>query len=553
MSPAPLSGADPARKILSRDELLARRRQARADGRRVAQCHGCFDIVHPGHIRHLRFARAQGDILLVSITGDETMAKGDGRPLIPEELRAENLAALDVVDWVFVERRPTAAELLGEVQPDVYVKGREYESNDDPRFAAERLAVEQAGGRVVFSSGDVVFSSSALIRAMEASADPFHARLADLARREDLRVSRLSEVVSAFRNRRILVVGETILDTYVFCDRPAVAGESPVLTLRPLEKRHYDGGAAIIARHAAAMGARPVLVTPLPRSARGAEIRTRLLAEGVDVRALEVETPLPEKQRFLVGPQKVVKVDLVEPIVLDVGARSRLLGLVRDAASDAGGCHAAVFADFALGLFTPRSFRDLCRAVRGRAGVTVGDVSGRKASLLAMTGLDLLCPSEEEMREAMSDFDQSLPAVAWRLLQQTRAGAAFVTLGADGLVAFQRAGEGARPGGGWRHRLHGEHIPALSPVAVDPLGCGDALVCAASLALACGGSHLAAAFLGSVAAAQHAQRLGNTPVSATDLRLGIARVHSATLTWAGDAPFQTPLVEPKDAPVARAS
>ena len=99
-----------AAKVLSHAQLLEKRFAARGAGRRVVQCHGCFDIVHPGHLRHLRHARAQGEVLLVSITGDSMIDKGTGRPLIPQELRAENLAALDCVDWVYIEARPTAAE-----------------------------------------------------------------------------------------------------------------------------------------------------------------------------------------------------------------------------------------------------------------------------------------------------------------------------------------------------------------------------------------------------------------------------------------------------------
>jgi rfaE bifunctional protein nucleotidyltransferase chain/domain len=123
-------------KILGLPALLEARSGARASGRRVVHCHGCFDIVHPGHIRHLKFAKSQGDILLVSVTGDAQVSKGDGRPLIPEELRAENLAELDCVDWVYIEPRATASELLERGQPDVYIKGREYELNNDPRFRA---------------------------------------------------------------------------------------------------------------------------------------------------------------------------------------------------------------------------------------------------------------------------------------------------------------------------------------------------------------------------------------------------------------------------------
>jgi bifunctional ADP-heptose synthase (sugar kinase/adenylyltransferase) len=86
------------------------------------------------------------------------------------------------------------------------------------------------------------------------------------------------------------------------------------MTLRPVERRQYDGGAAIIARHIAAMGAKPVLVTALPRDDQGLALRRRMLAEGVEVHAIETDRPLCEKQRFLVGTQKVMKLDLLEPV-----------------------------------------------------------------------------------------------------------------------------------------------------------------------------------------------------------------------------------------------
>lgn len=540
-------------KILSHAQLLARRAAAKERGRRVVQCHGCFDIVHPGHIRHLRQARTHGDVLLVSITGDAQIRKGTGRPLIPEELRAESLAALDCVDWVYIEPRPTAADLLSEVQPDVYVKGREYESNNDPRFRAEREAVESAGGRIVFSSGDVVFSSTALISALEHSVDPFQARLVQLLETDELQGPALFSLISAFRGRRILIIGETILDTYVLCDRPEVAGESPVMTLRPIERRHYDGGAAIIARHIAALGAHPTLITALPPDEAGATLRRRLLAEGIEVMPLPVRSPICEKQRFLVGAQKVMKLDLLEPLVLDAGQQEQFIDMVARAC-EARGSHdsptasshafdAAIIADFGQGLFTPALLARLCRLLRPRVGVMAGDVSGRRANLRAMHAMDLLCPSESELRESLGAFDRSLPTVVWQLLQETRTAAALISMGPEGLIAFDRlrgdsgshaAPDSPQPSGnstGFESRVRGQHIPALTPFAIDALGCGDSLLAAATLTLASGGSLLAAAFLGSIAAAAQAQRIGNIPISAADIRQSIVKVQASHLTY----------------------
>src|SRR3954469_18457803 len=127
----------PSRKICSLEQLLAFRDDARRAGKTVVHCHGCFDIVHPGHIQHLQYAKGLGDILVVSVSSDSHVNKGVDRPLIPDDLRASSVAALECVDWVHVNQGPTAMELLAKLKPDVYVKGREYEKNADPRFLAE--------------------------------------------------------------------------------------------------------------------------------------------------------------------------------------------------------------------------------------------------------------------------------------------------------------------------------------------------------------------------------------------------------------------------------
>src|SRR5256885_15768965 len=159
----PASKIKPSPKIVSLKRLLDLRAEARNGGRAVVHCHGCFDIVHPGHIQHLQFARSLGDVLVVSVSADRHVNKGVARPLIPDDLRAASVAALECVDYVYVNPDPTAVDLLAALKPDVYVKGSEYERSADPRFLAERETVIRHGGRVVFSDCGVVYSSTALI------------------------------------------------------------------------------------------------------------------------------------------------------------------------------------------------------------------------------------------------------------------------------------------------------------------------------------------------------------------------------------------------------
>src|SRR5215207_11025784 len=278
----------PERKVCTLDQLLALRRAAAAEGKTVVHCHGCFDIVHPGHIHHLQFARSLGDLLIVSISADSHVNKGLNRPLIPDDLRASTLAALECVDCVYLNTDSTATDLLEALKPDVYVKGQEYAHNNDPRFLAQRDAVTRHGGRVVFSSGDVVYSSTALIGSMRLADAMGGEKVSRFCDRFDLSPLKLQSIVHQFREQRVLVIGDYILDRYHFCDASGVAGEAPMMALRSLEQKDFDGGAGVIAAHLAELGAKPMLVTNLADDETSCQAEMRLRSRAVDVRALKL-------------------------------------------------------------------------------------------------------------------------------------------------------------------------------------------------------------------------------------------------------------------------
>jgi len=525
----PLAGK-PAQssKILKREQLRLAVAKARAQGKTIVQCHGCFDLVHPGHIRHLQYGKQLGDILLVSITGDNGMNKGDGRPLIPQELRAENLAALDCVDWVYIDTNPTAVELLNEIRPDAYLKGREYEHNNDPRFASERAVVEEHGGRVVFSSGDIVFSSTALIASMTAelsSDDPTSARLGQLAERKDLSPTTMESLMDDLQGKHILIIGELIRDCYVHCDRPEVASEAAMMTLRPLEKRYYDGGAGIIARHIVALGGRATIVTAAGNDNAYAETIDRLRSQGINVETVQTDTPMLEKHRYLAGRQKVVKIDFTQPIALDGREREQLQ---QQALRIAGSSDGAIICDYGSGMLTPSLMESLCRKLRSHVPIIAGDVSGGRANLQSMQEIDVICPNETELREAMRDFGESLNTVVWRYLDERNVKSAVVTLGEDGLIAFEPA-EAEKHADGKTSRLRGEHIPAMTRHVVDELGCGDALLALLTLARAAGSSLVQSAYLGSLAATVQVEHMGNIPVTRNEITRVLRRLANAQL------------------------
>lgn len=526
--------------------MLAWRAALRERGRRLVQCHGCFDIVHPGHVRHLRWARARGDALLVTITADRGISKGPGRPLIPHDLRAENLASLDMVDAVHIVHEPTAEGILRDVEPDVYVKGREYESNDDPRFAAERQAVQSAGGRVVFSSGDIVFSSSALIAALESGrdtgVDAQSGALAQLMHKPGLSGPDLRDTLHRTTNARVLVIGEAIEEVYRVCQAPLMGSREPVMTLRPGAQTRFDAGAAGVALQLAAMGARPTLLTCLPESQAGRDIELRLHAAGVRVEAPVRTTEPLLVEHYLSGAQKLMTIDHARPIAADAQQHGALIHAAADLAPTVD---AVCVADQGLGLLSRSAARQLVEAIRPRTSLLTASAQARSASPLAIRHADLLVANEPELRRAVANPSGSLTSAAWSAMDAAQARAAIVGLGPEGLVAFGRLSEAIDAGDGWPARVHAQPVPSLAPISLDQSGADAAVLAAATLGLLGAQSSddtsrapVVAAMLGALAESIAVTRPGHTLASLGELIAALDRLDAAHLVYtdAGGVP-----------------
>lgn len=529
-----MTHAHPA--ILDHQALLLWRQRLRSQGKRLVQCHGCFDIVHPGHVRHLRWARAQGDALLVTITADQGINKGPGRPLIPHDLRAENLASLDMVDAVHVVYQPTAEEILKAVTPDIYVKGREYESNNDPRFAAERNAVESAGGRVVFSSGDIVFSSSALIAALEGGRDtgvdaPTGA-LAHILRTQGTTPDDLRTTLRAARDAPVLVIGEAIEETDTIGQAPHLTPREPVMTLRPAGQRSYDAGAAAVASHLAAMGLRPTLLTCPPQGRAGQALAERLEAAGVELAPLPTTAEPMRVEHFFAGNHKLLTVDYARPVSADTALREAFARAVQTHMPRA---RAVCIADQGLGLLAPGHARVIAEALRDRPIRLIAGAHARHANPLAIRHADLLCFSEHDLRRAVANPAGSLTAAAWSAMDAAQAHAALVALGPEGLLAFDRLPEALDTGTGWPTRVRARPVPSLATSSLDATGADAAITSAATLALIGAGDSphapILATLLATMAEAAALARRGPAIVTQADLHAAIDRLENAHLVY----------------------
>jgi len=152
-------------KILDLDELAEKLSELKSQGKKIVHCHGCFDMMHPGHIKYFQASKKMGDILVVTLTPDQFVDKGPDRPVFGQDLRAESIAALECVDYVAVNRWPTAEETLRLLLPDYYVKGQEFEKLQDKtgKIQKEVEVVKEIKAEMRFTH-EIVFSSSKLIK-----------------------------------------------------------------------------------------------------------------------------------------------------------------------------------------------------------------------------------------------------------------------------------------------------------------------------------------------------------------------------------------------------
>lgn len=489
-------------KIVMLEQLAKQlRARPRPDGQTVVLCCGVFDVVHPGHLRHLSYAKSKAGILVCGVTADRHVSKGPSRPHVPQDLRAANLAMLDIVDFVVVvdEEKPLA--LIVALQPDYYAKGFEYAPGARARPIEEASVVEAYGGEVLFTPGDVVYSSTALLDA--SAPDLSWDLLAALMRARELTFDDLRGAVVAMRDQTMHVVGDTIVDALLQCEMVGANAKTPTISVRRGKRERFAGGAAVVAKHARAAGADVQLTTLLGADDAGKFVIDDLCAAGVEVcPVVDRARPTTVKEAVVVGGYRLLKIDAVDnrPVT-----GTNLRRLVKQVAETGGG--AVVFSDFRHGIFHGHSIAELTAAIpAGCLRAADSQVASRWGNICDFRGFDLITPNEREARFAMGDQDSGVRPLAARLNLEAGAKWLLMKLGSRGVLGFT---EKALVLGEDRSFALGSYASAV----VDPVGAGDAFLAYAVLSLLVCPCLAMAAVLGSFAAGVACGYDGNVPVA----------------------------------------
>lgn len=450
-------------KVKTLEELAETVAHLKAKGLKIVHCHGVFDLLHPGHIRHFEGAKKEGDVLVVTITQDEHVNKGPGRPVFNQRLRAESVAALHSVDYVAINRWPSAVEPITLLKPHVYVKGSDYsspESDVTGAISREQEAIESVGGRLHFTN-DITFSSTELLN-NHFDVYPEDARMFLKGFRQRYSDDAIVKELERIRRLKVLVIGETIIDEYHYCQAMGKSPKEFVVTTKYLRDEEFAGGVLACANHVAGFCEEVHLVTCLGTHGSREEFIRGHLKPNITTQFFYRDDASTIVKRRYVDPVFLAK--MFEVCFLDDS------DIPEHTAKEMGDYLASVLdeydlvlvADYGHGLMKSELVNLLCSRARFLAVNTQTNSANTGYNLITKyPRADFICIDEPEMRLACHDRKNDLRDLILGVANQLGSRRVAVTRGPRGSMTFAQE-EGFFD------------IPVFSSKIVDRVGAGDA-------------------------------------------------------------------------------
>ncbi len=486
-------------KIKTLDEIAALLKEEKNRGLKVVHCHGVFDLMHPGHIKHIQEAKNQGDKLVVTLTKDQFVNKGPGRPVFNERLRSETLAALSAVDYVALNDDADAISCIEKIKPDVYVKGIEYANHEKDvtgKISKEVEAVESFGGRVYYTD-DIVFSSSSLLNNFFEISSETAQFLDTIKRRYSL--DDLLKMVHDLSSMKTLVIGDAIIDEYQYVEPLGQSGKGLHMSAKCLDKEVFLGGSLIIAKHVEQFTPHVTLLTAIAKDCPYKPFIESEIGEGVAKHFVLVDqNKTLTKKRYVLKDgkslSKLFETYSCNQNLLDESSSNSIIDYLKNHAKD---FDVIIVADFGNGLTNPKIIEQLS-SLDSFVAVNTQTNSGnrgynvithyKKASFISL--------NEPELRLAAHDRFSPIADVVNTIKQKLSCNKISVTQGVKGVKCFDE-----------NNCVY--TIPALTSNVVDRVGAGDSYLSLASLCLAKGYPMDVAGLFGSMAAAMDVQIIGN--------------------------------------------
>lgn len=488
-------------KIVTKEDYRIIKERLKQQGKKVILCHGVFDLVHPGHIIHFEEAKGMGDILVVSITAARYVRKGPGRPYFDDEMRMKFLAAIECIDYVILSESYTVDDIIEIVEPDVYVKGKEYARHEDDltgMIAEEEKLVKEHGGTVAYTDGQVFSSTKLLNNAMPVLSPEVKEYMEAFHKKYSL--SDIQGYINKMQNVKVLVVGDVIIDEYTYCTVQGLMSKDMGYSSRYQYSEQYLGGSLAVARHIASFSDEVTLMSVI-----GPEetIHSRMLNDLGDKMRLDF-TYSPEfqtiiKSRYVSINEKREEVDkifainnLPTPMQIDDQSMEQFKQRLREKIKD---YDVVILCDFGHGLVD----EEVMNIIQDNANFLALNCQTNSSNLgqnliTKYHRADVFALDQRELGLAFSNYRRS-EEDALRDLGKHFNSHGWLTTGSKGAVSVEQ------------DQL--QSCPAFTLKVKDTIGAGDAFFSLASMAVAVGAPIEVGTFIGNIAGALASNIVGN--------------------------------------------
>ncbi len=493
-------------KLVSLEELASISAQLKKEGKTIAHCHGCFDLMHPGHIKHFQSAAKAADVLIVTVTQDKFVNKGPGRPVFNEQIRAESIASLECVTFVAVNKWATAIETINLLKPNFYVKGPDYKvrSNDvTNNIGLEEQAVIDNGGKLHITD-DETMSSSKLINAHFSQLDDGVQKYLENFKAK-FNVDTVAQYINDLSNLKVMVIGDTIIDEYHTCTPLGKSSKSPTISTIYRSGVSYAGGSLAIANHMEQFAGKVQLVTLLGEQNTQKDFIESKLSEPIGRKFFfRNDGPTPTKRRYLDTylNLKLFEVTFMNDKFIEKKLEQEVIDYLKEAIAD---FDIILIADFGHGFITPGIISFL-------------EESGKYLAINAQTNsnnfgfnyitkykrANYISIDEKELRLPFGDAYGSVEELIRKLQTITHCNNIQITLGAAGSVIYQNK--------------KFMYTPAFATSVKDSVGAGDAVLSVTALCNFAGVPAEVTGFVGNCVGTLAVNILGNEhPVYKKDL------------------------------------
>ena len=485
-------------KIVRIEELADIAKKHKERGEKVVHCHGVFDLLHIGHIRHFEQAKKMGELLIVTVTPDRYVDKGSHRPAFTEVLRAEAVASLWCVDYVAINKWPTAEETLRMVRPDVYVKGSEFKnvsSDMTGKIGKEAKVIKEVGAELAFTE-EIVFSSTTLINQFISAFPKEVQEYLELFRNRHSLEDVLS-VIDNMEELKVLVIGDVIIDEYVYCEAIGKSSKDPVLAVKYGSEDRFAGGVLAVANHIANFAGHVELLTVTGRKNNYQEfIESHINKKIVQHYFTEEHMPTVVKRRLVEGYSlnKLLEIYVMDEQGIPSDLSGDICEFIKQRAND---FDLILVADFGHGMITDEVIQTLCEYAPFLAVNTQANAGNRGFhTVTRYPSADYVCIAEHEIRLETRDAHGELRPLMERIVNQLHAKQMVVTCGKKGCLVATDDDEFIA-------------VPATAKKVVDRVGAGDAFLSVTALAAAQNVNLEILGFIGNLVGAQAVETVGN--------------------------------------------